>query len=279
MENKYNELEKLNQLKASGTITNAEFEMQKQKILNNKSKKTNTKKKSKLLKGIIALVSLIIIIVVGIIVKKPISNNIIIKDTENKISQINAKELETELINSLKNTSLNVNTSRYKTEFEICNKNSNKQLSLTMSVTAGFYGPSEDYFENFVCAVISDTNNSNSNFGIVFPCFRITSDNSGKVRNIEYISYDNLGISDNVHETMNSVLKNKYGIKKDIISVNDIRIKQKYEYHFRKSQFVGFDDIEPIISLITKETDKSDIKEKLQSENGKDITIFVWNNN
>ena len=278
MENKYNELEKLNQLKANGTITDAEFEMQKQKILNNKSNKTNTKKKSKLLKGIIALVLVIIIVVVGIIVKEPISNNIIIKDTENKISQINAKELETELINSLKNTSLNVNTSRYKTEFEICNKNSNEQLSGTMSITAGFYGPSEDYFENFVCAVISDKN-SKFNFGIVFPCFRITSDNSGKVRNIEYVSYDNLGISDNVHKTMNSILRNKYGIKKDIISVNDIKIKQKYEYHFRKSQFVGFDDIEPIISLITKETDKSDIKEKLQSENGKDITIFVWNNN
>ena len=117
----------------------------------------------KALKIIIAVIVVVAVIVVGIIVKKPISNNIIIKDTENKISQINAKELETELINSLKNTSLNVNTSRYKTEFEICNKNSNKQLSLTMSVTAGFYGPSEDYFENFVCAVISDTNNSNSN--------------------------------------------------------------------------------------------------------------------
>ena len=43
MENKYSELEKLNQLKANGTITDAEFEVEKHKILNstnNKSKKT-----------------------------------------------------------------------------------------------------------------------------------------------------------------------------------------------------------------------------------------------
>ena len=70
-------------------------------------------KLKKAFKIIIAVIVVVAVIVVGIIVKKPISNNIIIKDTENKISQINAKELETELINSLKNTSLNVNTSRY----------------------------------------------------------------------------------------------------------------------------------------------------------------------
>ncbi len=33
MENKYNELEKLNQLKSSGTITEEEFDIEKSKIL------------------------------------------------------------------------------------------------------------------------------------------------------------------------------------------------------------------------------------------------------
>lgn len=41
MENKYNELEKLNKLKANGTITDAEFEIEKSKILNNNGKKKN----------------------------------------------------------------------------------------------------------------------------------------------------------------------------------------------------------------------------------------------
>lgn len=38
MENKYNELEKLNQLKSSGTITETEYEVEKYKILNSNTK-------------------------------------------------------------------------------------------------------------------------------------------------------------------------------------------------------------------------------------------------
>lgn len=60
MENKYNELEKLNQLKANGIITDVEFEMQKQKILNN-TKKNRTLKKSKIL-FIVTIVFIIITI-------------------------------------------------------------------------------------------------------------------------------------------------------------------------------------------------------------------------
>lgn len=45
MENKYSELEKLNQLKSDGTITEEEFEVQKSKILNSTSRKMLKKKK------------------------------------------------------------------------------------------------------------------------------------------------------------------------------------------------------------------------------------------
>lgn len=63
MENKYNELEKLNQLKANGTITDAEFEVEKHKILNNvkKTHSINTKIKPKIF-FIIAIIGLIITI-------------------------------------------------------------------------------------------------------------------------------------------------------------------------------------------------------------------------
>ncbi len=60
MENKYNELEKLNQLKANGTITDAEFEVEKHKILNN-IKKNRRLKKSKIL-FIVTIIFIIITI-------------------------------------------------------------------------------------------------------------------------------------------------------------------------------------------------------------------------
>lgn len=45
MENKYNEIEKLNKLKENGTITETEFEVEKYKILNSTSRKMLNKKK------------------------------------------------------------------------------------------------------------------------------------------------------------------------------------------------------------------------------------------
>ena len=273
MESKYNELEKLNQLKADGTITSAEYEIQKQKILSQKPNKT----KRKSLKIIIAIIVVIAIFVIGLIFKKPISNYMLINDTEKKIGQINAEELENQIIKELENTPLNINTSGYKTTFEICNKDKNSKLSATVGANSIFYGPSENYFENFICAVISNDTEQL----MIFPCFRITSNDSNKVENIQYISYDNLGISNNIHNTITNILKNKYGIKKDLIRITDIKTQGKYEEHFKQSKFIDLgeiDDLKPIFLLINKDIDKSELDKKLQDMNYKDITIFEWQN-
>lgn len=66
MDNKYNELEKLNQLKANGTITDAEFEIQKYKILNTTTETKIKKNKSKIF-FIISSVGIGISIILGII--------------------------------------------------------------------------------------------------------------------------------------------------------------------------------------------------------------------
>lgn len=68
MENKYNELEKLNQLKANGTITDTEFEIQKHKILNtsNTINKTIRKKGRAKLFFILTIIGLIITIFLSI---------------------------------------------------------------------------------------------------------------------------------------------------------------------------------------------------------------------
>lgn len=68
MENKYNELKKLNQLKSNGTITNAEFESQKAKILNDTTinNNSNLKKAVKILL-ILSIISFILLIAIGIL--------------------------------------------------------------------------------------------------------------------------------------------------------------------------------------------------------------------
>lgn len=66
MENKYNELEKLKALKDTGTITGAEFEIQKYKILNTTTETKVKKNKSKIF-FIISSVGIGISIILGII--------------------------------------------------------------------------------------------------------------------------------------------------------------------------------------------------------------------
>lgn len=70
MENKYNELERLNKLKESGTITEQEFEIEKTKILNNNKSNSNNNKSLKIIVKvfcILSIIALITTIVIGII--------------------------------------------------------------------------------------------------------------------------------------------------------------------------------------------------------------------
>lgn len=66
MENKYNELERLNNLRKSGTISETEFEVQKYRILNTTTDNKGTKNKSKIL-FIIFGVGIIVSIILGFI--------------------------------------------------------------------------------------------------------------------------------------------------------------------------------------------------------------------
>lgn len=66
MENKYSELERLNNLKMNGTISETEFEIQKYRILNTTPDNKGTKNKSKIL-FIISGVGAVISILVGVI--------------------------------------------------------------------------------------------------------------------------------------------------------------------------------------------------------------------
>lgn len=66
MENRYSELERLNDLRKNGTISETEFEVQKYRILNTTTDNKYTKNKSKIL-FIISGVGAVISILVGVI--------------------------------------------------------------------------------------------------------------------------------------------------------------------------------------------------------------------
>ena len=66
MENKYSELERLNNLRKSGTISETEFEVQKYRILNTTPDNKNKKNKSKIL-FIISGIGIIVSTILGFI--------------------------------------------------------------------------------------------------------------------------------------------------------------------------------------------------------------------
>ncbi len=66
MENKYSDLEKLKQLKDNGTITDAEYEIQKHKILNTTTETKGKKNKSKVF-FIISSIGIVISIILAVI--------------------------------------------------------------------------------------------------------------------------------------------------------------------------------------------------------------------
>lgn len=66
MENKYSELERLNDLRKNGTISETEFEVQKYRILNTTTDNKGTKNKSKIL-FIFSSISIVVTIVWGVL--------------------------------------------------------------------------------------------------------------------------------------------------------------------------------------------------------------------
>lgn len=66
MGNKYNDLEKLKQLKDNGTITDTEFEIQKYKVLNATTETKVNKNKSKIF-FIISSIGIVISIILGVV--------------------------------------------------------------------------------------------------------------------------------------------------------------------------------------------------------------------
>lgn len=181
--------------------------------------------KKKSIKIIVIIIIIAILVIGGIFIVKMIKENKEIKETENKISSIKAEELQTEIINALGETEINLNTGNYST---IC-----KDTSIIEETEY----PNKELMEKlngFVVAGIMANNNYSQGI-VIIPLFKIESDNKGYVKNISYISTTSnyYEISEIIQNTIESVLKEKYGI--DTMITGNKKYNVKYNSILRNS--------------------------------------------
>lgn len=225
---------------------------------------------------IFAITAIVIVLIISIVIVNIMKPKILVSQTEKKISQIDANQLQEKIIEELKNTALNVNKSSIKTDFQICDINNKDYFGENIGFASIFYAPSENYFDNFVFATI--IKETQENF-LYIPCFRITSDSNGKVKNIEYLCSDQYDIYTIIENSINRVLKDDYNINTPIGKVSDIKYGYNQPNRYALMDWLQIDKKDyryEIISAITHK-DKNSIKEIEQKDNGPRISIFSWN--
>lgn len=175
----------------------------------------------KTLKVIIAVIVVILLIVGGIFAYKFISNSMKIKNTEEKLSQINAQEFEDKLIEELKKTKLNVNTSNISTNICSWEEMSNLEQFVVIPIELFYSANKQDNpYEESISAYIT----SNSEGTVAIPLFKIESDNNGKFKKI---TYTERALKENiVPSVIEKVLKNEYDI--DMLIVGNTEYNTRF---------------------------------------------------
>lgn len=181
--------------------------------------------KKRTMKVVIILVAIILIGIGGYYVLNNIKINNEINETEQKIKNINASELQDNLINAFKKTNINLQGNGYYATFGDA-----KELTMMINNNETL---SKEYLGDFICVgfLVSDTSESGM---VVIPLFKIESDSNGKVKNISYVktSTDNYSFSELVEKTVIEVLKNQYNI--------DVMITGNSEYNTKYNSSLNF---------------------------------------
>ena len=161
--------------------------------------------KKRTIKVVIILVAIILIGIGGYYVLNNIKMDNEIKETEQKIRNIDASELQDNLINAFKKTNINLQGNGYYATFGDA-----YGLTRMISDDKTF---SETYLGDFICVGFLVSDNSENGLAVI-PLFKIESDSNGKVKNILYldISTKVYELSELVKNTVEQVLKDKYNI-------------------------------------------------------------------
>lgn len=169
------------------------------------------------------LVPVVMIVKEEILVSKSISN------TKKILSNIEAKEMQNEIIEELKDSKININTSSVKTQFEVFQKVDENVLK------ACTYSSNYDDEKDFVFAFITDEREEK---GVAIPLFKIVSDSDGNFKKIEYVSGGNWFSNNIVGTAINDVLRTKYGLEKGM-GYYGIRYEKKYYGPMHEPKIIG----------------------------------------
>lgn len=185
--------------------------------------------KKKTIKIIIAIILIIVAIIVGIMITNSIVNDKNIKETEEKLSQIDAKELEAKLIEELEKTELNVN------------------IELSNGVVLTKFTETKQ-FEGYISAQILGLNQNNYG-AVIIPCFKIESDSNGKFKNIEYINLNYSSIRETIRKIIQKTFKESYDI--ELFKMND-KYSERFNKGYKSKGNIFIDDKDFGIAIMNK---------------------------
>ena len=149
----------------------------------------------KAFKIVIGIIVAIIVIVIGIFASQYISTSIKIKETEKKLSEIDATELQDRLIEELKKSKLYL---------ELDSENIFVATMFNEGVT----------FKDYITLSYLCIKNGNPVGAVEIPCFKITSDSNGKFKSIEYTerTVDEYIVPSIVEKVFKNIIKNSIKI-------------------------------------------------------------------
>lgn len=170
--------------------------------------------KKKNIKIVIAIVILIIVIILGICLVPLISSSIVIKETQEKLRNINAEELQNQIIAELEHSDLNIDMTA-------------DSIKIETVIDEGIR------FKGYTTAKIGCLQNGTVVGVMEIPCFKINSDNNGKFKSIEYTQeFMKKSIIDDV---VRKIFKNNY----DLENFDEIRGSKKYRERFNANGTSG----------------------------------------
>ena len=153
--------------------------------------------KFKIIVSILIIIALVPIVIIG---TDRISTAIRVSKTRNALGQIYAKELETKIIDKLRTTGINLNTSTIKTTFEKYQDVDDDILKLCT-----YNDKSSNTYKDFICIFITENNK-----GIAIPLFKIESYSDGKFKTIEFVEGFTWFDSFIVFDTITEILRTEY---------------------------------------------------------------------
>lgn len=177
---------------------------------------------------IITIAIIVALLPIILIMQEVLHYQFLVKDSEKKISQINADELETKLIEELEKTELNIDNSLYNITFAVCDSDNNNKDIVYLNLLYELSQNTNPY-DGYILACITEKGKDIPEH-IYIPYFKIESDNNGKVKNITYFYDAYYGIDDNGNtaKILDNILKKEYGMKSS--SIDSVRyFRDRYE--------------------------------------------------